>query len=122
MPVLIVLGIIAYVVYRIWRVRRRGGGASGTPERYQPYPQGGRGPGAAQASAGEAGCSSGSLLKRSLPPASSEAGSGLTAGGGVSAAQPVGSGAGSGGAAPGAVLPAPPPVYTPSFVAPPTGR
>ena len=51
-PVVVVLGIFAYVVYRIWLsvTRRRRERDAG---RYQPYPQGGRGPGAAQASAGE---------------------------------------------------------------------
>ena len=51
-PVLIVLGIVAYVIYRIWLsvTRRRREREAG---RYQPYPEGGRGPGAAQASAAQ---------------------------------------------------------------------
>ncbi len=74
-PVLIVLGIIAYVIYRIWLsvTRRRRKQDAG---RYQPYPQGGRGPGAAQASAGEAAAQAAPAQAQPAP-ASSEAGSDL---------------------------------------------
>jgi len=71
-PVLVVLAIIGYIVYRIWRSAARRQRAR-EQARYQPYPQGWRGPtdaGGAQPGAGAPGAAQQSVQHQPQQPSS----------------------------------------------------